>query len=127
MSQNPPPPSDGNAASRRRARSSLFLAGKLKFEGVHGTFDVRIRNLSSSGMMAECAAPVFPGCKVDIETKGLGQITGKVAWVTGGRIGVAFDVEVNPDAAKNPGAVEMAQVTVPDYLKKTAQRPTFRR
>lgn len=116
------------ASQRAKSRDSLFLLGKLTFEGLSKSFDVRIRNLSATGMMAECPAPVSVGQLVVVETKGISEIHGRVAWATDGRIGIAFAVEIDPQLARNPAKAGAPEVMIPDYLKNaTAQRPGFRR
>ncbi len=112
--------SDGEqgAAKRAKSRDSLFLLGKLTFAGMPASFDVRIRNLSATGMMAECPAAVAPGHAVLVETKGFAGIAGKVAWATEGRVGIAFDVEIDPALARNPGKSNgQPEMMVPQYLK----------
>jgi hypothetical protein len=117
------------AAKRATARDSLFLGGKLTFAGMPTIYDVRIRNLSATGMMAECPAPVASGHAVVVETKGIGGIPGKVAWATEGRIGIAFDVEIDPACARNPGRHGQPETLIPDYLKpsRLAARTALRR
>lgn len=132
MSDKIPGSTDGGSdqkATRATARDSLFLAGKLRFDGINQSYDVRIRNLSATGMMAECPAAVSVGQIVVVETKGVGDIPSRVAWATDGRIGIAFDKEINPQLARNPGKVGVADMLVPDYLKHRgpAPRPGLRR
>jgi hypothetical protein len=113
------------SSKRNTARDSLFLIGRLTFADIKQTYDVRIRNLSATGMMAECKAIVLPGHAVVVETKGIGEIAGKVAWAAEGRLGIAFDVQIDPSLARNPGkASNEAQTLIPDYLKKLSSKPT---
>lgn len=120
--------SEGKTTQRAKSRDSLFLLGKLTFEGLAKSYDVRVRNLSPTGMMAECPAPVRVGQLVVVETKGIPEIHGRVAWSTDGRIGIAFTHEIDPQLARNPGKAGVPEVMVPDYLKKTPQqRPGLRR
>lgn len=95
---------DASGAQRNNARDSLLLGANLKLEG-HGMpvqVQVRVRNLSPGGLMAEYAGRVQPGDGVEVEVRGIGWVKGKVAWVTDGRIGVAFDQSVDPLAARKP-------------------------
>ncbi len=132
MSDKIPDSTDGGSGhkvARANGRDSLFLAGKLKFEGINQSYDVRIRNLSATGMMAECPAAVSVGQLVVVETKGIGDIPARVAWALDGRIGIAFDKEINPQLARNPGKAPVTDMLVPDYLKNRgpATRPGLRR
>jgi hypothetical protein len=72
----------------------------------------RVRNLSSGGLMAEYAAPVQSGTPVEIEVRGVGWVKGRIAWATDGRVGVAFDIEIDPMLARKP-------------VGKGAQTPAF--
>ncbi len=112
-----------SSAKRSTARDSLFLVGKLTFADMPRTYEVRIRNLSATGMMAECAAAVAAGHAVVVETKGLGEVSGKVAWSAEGRLGIAFDFQIDPALARNPGKLSPEQaMMVPDYLKKLSNK-----
>ena len=111
---------DGPASVKRGMnRDSLFLKAILRFQSVKEEREVRIRNLSAGGLMAETPARVMRGEPVEINLRGIGLITGHVAWVTEGRIGIAFDHPINPKDARNPvGATEHE---MPSYLKKLNQ------
>ena len=77
---------------------------------------MRIRNLSAGGLMAEVPARVARGEPVEINLRSIGWITGHVAWVTEGRLGIAFDHSINPIDARKP--IGTAEVEMPPYLKK---------
>lgn len=94
-------PADGGA----RGRDSLFLLATLKVEGIRQELSVRVRNLSSGGLMAELPEPVSPDSAVEIELRGVGRITGRVAWQTEGRAGIAFDRPIDPQRARKPVGV----------------------
>ena len=97
------------ARSRREAaRESLFLSATIRrIGGVDlGFLPVRIRNLSSVGLMADHDGLSRPGDRVMVEMRGLGFIPGEVAWVRHGRVGVSFDGPIDPKLARrsvNPG------------------------
>lgn len=90
------PSEDGGA----RGRDSLFMMAQLRFEGERATRDVRMRNLSAGGLMVDCARVKEPGTAVELELRGIGQVTGKVAWCTEGRIGIALDRQIDPRLAR---------------------------
>lgn len=87
-------------SDRRNLRDSLFLAATMTVDG--GAHEVRVRNLSSSGLMAEFARPLPIGTVVALDMRGIGRIAGRVAWATDGRIGIALDRPIDPMAARKP-------------------------
>lgn len=101
---------DGTTSGKReRKRDSLFLSARLRL-GVDATVhEVRVRNLSAGGLMAELDRAAEPGTPVSLEMRGLGAMTGTVAWCTRGRLGIALSQPVDPARARKPvgaGAVK---------------------
>lgn len=90
------------AAGDGRGRDSLFLLARLKVAGSQAEATVRVRNLSSGGLMAELAEPVSPDSVVQIELRGIGWVSGRVAWQVEGRAGIAFDKPIDPQLARKP-------------------------
>lgn len=104
----------GADGARTRQRDSLFMTARLTLAGVTATHEVRVRNLSPGGLMIEFDRAVDPGAPVTLEMRGLGEVTGTVAWCTRGRVGIALDAPIDPQRARKPvgnGA------TTPDYAK----------
>jgi PilZ domain len=93
---------DDFTGQRAGARDSLMLTAQLRIEGRPEIAQVRVRNLSSGGMMAEYAAPVSSGTSLEVEVRGVGWITGRIAWSAEGRVGVAFDHDIDPMLARKP-------------------------
>jgi hypothetical protein len=111
---------DGAAeANRNEDRDSLFLKAILRFPTSDVEGEVRIRNLSAGGLMAEAPVRVARGEKVEINLRTIGWISGSVAWVTEGRLGIAFDYPIDPKAARN--SVGNNNVELPHYLQKLDQ------
>ena len=92
---------DDFTGQRAGARDSLLLAAQFRIADKPET-QVRVRNLSSGGLMAEVAQPIPQGTPVEVEVRGVGWITGRIAWCTEGRVGVAFDREIDPMLARKP-------------------------
>ncbi|MDT8757658.1 PilZ domain-containing protein [Sphingomonas psychrotolerans] len=90
------------AGQRNGSRDSLMLTAQFRVAGDDRTAQVRVRNLSSGGLMAEYAAPVEIRTPVEIEVRGVGWVKGRIAWATDGRVGVAFDIEIDPMLARKP-------------------------
>ncbi len=87
---------------RSTSRDSLFFLGKLKYLDNQSVHNIRIRNLSPTGMMAECAVLGAIDQSVEIEIKVVGVIAGKIAWITDKRMGIAFDSPIDSKVARLP-------------------------
>jgi hypothetical protein len=107
---------DPASVKRGMDRDSLFLKAILRFQSSKEEREVRIRNLSAGGLMAEAPVRVARGEHVEIHLRSIGWITGNVAWVTEGRMGIAFDHPINPKDARKP--VGTADLDLPRHLKK---------
>jgi hypothetical protein len=90
---------------RRDERDSLLVLANIRPEGsaVPGV-QVRVRNVSSGGLMAEAPDDYRAGLRVEVELEGIGRQNGTVAWSEAGRIGIAFDHPVDKARARKPVA-----------------------
>lgn len=88
--------------AREAARDSLLLIATVKRVGDGAEYNVRVRDLSAGGMKADCPAALNAGDDVTIAMRGIPIVGGRVAWSESGRIGVAFDSEIDPRAARKP-------------------------
>lgn len=95
---------DGEAASAQRAgsRDSLFLMGRLTLGDESQPRDVRIRNLSEGGLMIEIGRPIALDMTLTLNLRGIGDVTGRVAWCAEGRVGIALDRPIDPMLARKP-------------------------
>lgn len=107
-------PTEVAAGKRTRKRDSLFLSARLRVGDDVAVHDVRVRNLSAGGLMAELDRAAEPGTVVKLEMRGLGNMTGTVAWSTRGRIGIALDQPIDPARARKPVGTGP---TTPAYAK----------
>ena len=64
---------------------STSLNAQSRFE-----VEVKVRNLSTCGFMAECAAPVQIGGYVSLDVPGIGPVNAQVRWQIGTRMGGMF-------------------------------------
>ena len=88
---------------RAEARDSMFLMAMMRRP--HGPeVPIKVRNLSAGGMMAECPMSFSKGEPIETDLRGIGPVTGRIAWAAGGRVGVAFDRPVDPWLARKPVA-----------------------
>ncbi|WP_243444822.1 PilZ domain-containing protein [Sphingosinicella humi] len=96
--------SDKAAPTRRTSpRDSLFLSATIRRpEDTAEPVPVRVRNLSAIGVMADFNDVASPGEVVVVTVRGIGSVAGKVAWIKRGRIGINFDVEIDPLKARRP-------------------------
>lgn len=92
---------DDFASQRTGSRDSLMLSANFRVAG-RPDEQVRVRNLSTGGLMAEYTRPIERGTKVEVEVRGVGWVTGSIAWATEGRVGVAFDLAIDPKLARKP-------------------------
>lgn len=124
FSTDPPKPGAGDDPSSQRSasRDSLLLSAQLRIGGEPET-TVRVRNLSAGGLMAEYAEPVAIGTLLEVDVRGVGWVAGRIAWTAEGRVGIAFDREIDPMAARKPVG---SGAQTPRYAKATeaAPRPT---
>ena len=114
--------SDDPSSQRSASRDSLMLSAQLRVDG-EPEVAVRVRNLSAGGLMAEYPNTVAVGTRVEVDVRGVGWVGGRIAWTAEGRVGIAFDREIDPMAARKPVG---NGTHTPRYAKATeaAPRPT---
>jgi hypothetical protein len=93
----------GLESQRRDVRDSLFLLAQIKHEDTPGDGEtVRVRNVSSGGLMADAPEDFRQGVRVEVMLEGIGVVRGVVAWSEAGRIGIAFDHPIDKARARKP-------------------------
>ena len=117
---------DDPARNRNEVRDSLFLMADLRIAGQSKLHHVRVRNLSAGGLMAELPNGLAQGVEVDVDVRGIGWVTGHVAWSAAGRIGVAFVSPIDPMLARKPvtGAAKSSSYVA---AKVSVKPPLMRR
>jgi PilZ domain len=98
------------AKKRQTARDSLFLSTEVTVVGALKPVTVRVRNLSAGGMMIDGNAIFHEGAVVSAALRGIGKVSGKIAWVIEERAGIAFDDEIDPKEARAPVVAAKPQV-----------------
>lgn len=88
---------------RAAPRASLLLVAQFRV-GENPQEQVRVRNLSAGGLMAEHAEPLARGTPVAVEVRGIGWVSGRIAWSAEGRVGVGFDHPIDPLLARRPAS-----------------------
>ncbi|MGS1018194.1 hypothetical protein [Allosphingosinicella humi] len=74
---------------RRNTRVAVRGEAHMRREGLYSV-EVRIRNVSQCGFMAECVEPVLIGSYISLDVPGIGQVRAQVRWQIGGRMGGMF-------------------------------------
>ncbi len=116
-----PTPETSVDGKRNLQRSSLFIMGSIKVAESDVWVPIKIKNLSASGLMAEGKVTCQQGDRVAVEAKGKVDAEGSVAWIVGGRIGIAFDTLIDPQELKQP--VGDGKDLLPIYLRPDPGRP----
>ena len=114
------PMKNANAKDKPRTqdRNSLFMMAVLRFPSSGTQGEVRVRNVSSGGLMAEAPVQAIRGEPVEVNLKNLGWVTGKVAWIAESRCGIAFDYPIDPKAARQQIGGNSNDENIPPYLRK---------
>ena len=99
---------------RQITRDSLFVMADLRVDGLESEHRIRVRNLSSGGMMAEGTFNVQRGQVVWINVRNIGWVEGAVAWVQDSRFGIAFREEIDPRVAR---ALSVAENSIPRFAR----------
>lgn len=109
-----------NPQVTRAPRESLFILTLFTTPGGDYLGKARVRNLSATGLMADCEAPLAKGQKVEMDLRGVGRVEGEIVWTKDGRVGVSFMREIDPMLVRRP--VNATKSSVPDYLRVHAKQ-----
>jgi hypothetical protein len=74
---------------RRSARHEVASEATLRHPTRYDV-EVRVRDVSQCGFMAECAEPVMIGSYVSLDVPGIGTVDAQVRWQVGRRMGGMF-------------------------------------
>lgn len=111
-------PAEKDRAPQRSARrDSMFLLADIASADGKIAAKARIRNLSETGMMADCDARLVATQKVLVDLRGIGKVAGSVAWKEGARIGVAFEEPIDPMLTRQSTGSGKPDANLPQYLK----------
>ncbi len=92
-------------------REAIFLGAQILFTGARTSVNARVRNISEGGMMVDSTGKHTKGQTLVAIIKGVGEVTGKVVWITENRIGIAFDEAIDPKLARLPVSSETKEST----------------
>jgi hypothetical protein len=74
---------------RRSERMPVSSTTSLRSEQWYNV-EVKVRDVSQAGFMAECAQPIGIGSAVSLDVPGIGPVHAQVRWQLGGRMGGLF-------------------------------------
>ena len=97
----------GDTDQRHLNRDSLFVMAGLRLGGTDEEHRIKVRNLSSGGLMAEAPLRVTRGMPLEVEVRNIGWVAGSVAWVQDNRFGIAFAEDIDARAARMPVQQEL--------------------
>lgn len=109
--------------TRHLERDSMFLMADLVIAGGGPALRVKVRNLSSGGMMVTSDARVRRGQRVAVELRNIGAVAGTVVWKRPGKFGVAFEEEIDPKQARSKVAGEPREA--PGYARPAVTPPRY--
>lgn len=86
---------DANENRRLKNRVSMMVLATVYFDGMAQPVATRILDLSSGGLRIGPRFHLDRGHKVRVILKGVGEVTGKVAWADRGEMGLQFDRDID--------------------------------
>jgi hypothetical protein len=112
------------ATNRATKRDSLFLLTEFCDEDGNLLSVARVRNLSATGLMADCDRILAVGDRVRLTLRGNGKVAATIVWAEENRVGLAFDHSIDPMAARRPIApTVVTPAAAPFPAKRFSPRP----
>jgi hypothetical protein len=84
--------------------------------------NAKIRNLSATGLMADCEAALAEGDRLVFDLRHIGPVPGAVTWTKDGRIGFAFDRDIDPQRVRKPVGQDPGK-GIPFYVRYLGTKP----
>lgn len=81
---------------RQDRRDSLMLMSEIHSTGGYRVGTVRIRNISSTGIMADRCPHLDVGAQMEIDLRNVGRVAGTIVWTDGDRMGMTFLSSIDP-------------------------------
>jgi hypothetical protein len=108
-------PKHDGPEGRNDRRHPLVWSGLLHHD--YQSTPVRVRNISSSGVMIECAAPLRIGSEPLLELSDALSVSATVAWVVGDQVGMRFHTPFDlHELARSRPELAGSQWEPPSYL-----------
>jgi hypothetical protein len=83
----------------REHRFTVLLTGTIRKAQSSNRMPIKIRNISATGLLGECAYPPRIDDVVEIELPRVGFVSGHIRWGANGRLGIEFDGPIDPTLA----------------------------
>ena len=100
--------------TRGISRDSLLLMAEIVVAD-RAAVQIKVRNLSDSGMMGEGDVELAVNDRVTVQLRNIGKVGGRIAWHRDKRFGVNFDTIIDPKLARAPVGTGMTQA--PRYAR----------
>ncbi|WP_337848255.1 PilZ domain-containing protein [Sphingomonas sp.] len=94
MTDDPAP--TGAPDHRAGRRGSVLLQAQARRPGDGEAMTLRIRNLSAHGLGGDRVQGMTESEPLVLALRGIGEVSGRVAWVAGSRFGFVFDHAIDP-------------------------------
>ena len=95
-SRTPPTEDEAEPGLKKRRAGRVVVDGKSSLRSQQWySVEVKVRNVSTCGFMAECREPVGIGSYVSLEVPGVGPVHAQVRWQIGGTMGGMFLDPIN--------------------------------
>jgi hypothetical protein len=104
----------------------MLLQAMMWVVGENQGSQLRIRNISAGGLMADCTQCLATGQAVEFEIRNIGMVPGRIAWADGQRIGVAFDAAIDPQLARKPVGTKATESMLVRRPNLPVRRPGLR-
>jgi len=115
LSDDAPPESHDGPDGRAARRHPLVWSGLLHHD--YQSTPVRVRNISESGVMIECAAPLRVGSEPLLELSDALAVSATVTWVVGDQVGMRFHTPFDlHELARSRPEVAGSDWQPPSYL-----------
>ena len=89
--RNPPADDEANPGLKPRRTGRVVVDGTSKLRSQQWySVEVKVKNVSTCGFMAECREPVGIGSYVSLDVPGVGPVHAQVRWQIGGTMGGMF-------------------------------------
>ena len=77
-----------------------MLRSTFRLRGRFETFDITVRDISSTGLQGSTPNAPFAGGKIELDLCHIGIVPATVIWSEAGRMGVQFEHVIDADAAQ---------------------------
>ena len=116
----PVPPVPDHRTGRR---GSVLLQAHARHPGQAEPMTLRIRNLSAHGLGGDRVQGMVQGEVLILTLRGIGEVSGRVAWVAGSRFGFAFDHPIDPALIGKPSAGSSTEDRFVPPMPRDYRRP----